>query len=46
MDPAGLAPASLGVKASILLHVLRAQVHIAMINKKAPFRKETFLFDT
>lgn len=42
VDPAGLAPASLLVKGNMLLHTPRTRIHIAIIKRKEPFRKDSF----
>lgn len=40
VDPAGLAPASLGTNASMFLHTPQARVHNAHGKQKEPLRKE------
>ena len=40
VDPAGLAPASLGANASRLLHTSRARIHKGIIKQKEPLSQE------
>ena len=42
VDPAGLAPAPLLTKGSILLHEIQARVHRRIVKQKKPFCKDIF----
>jgi len=42
VDPAGLAPASLGANASMLLYTTRARIHNLILNKKNSLFKSSF----
>lgn len=46
VDPAGLAPASLGTNASMLLHTPQARVHDVHGKQKEPLRKEALSVGT